>query len=159
MKISILPIKDVTGKKTRVKTSFQLDSITMGERTFFFPDPLQVEVEIHNLEDSYLVQGKISLQLGLSCSRCLQEITEPLSLDFIEEFSQEGEEVIGDTLDITAGIVENILLEIPQKPLCSEDCKGLCPRCGQDQNRGTCHCQRESIDPRLAGLADYFKGR
>lgn len=157
MKISLLPIKDVTGATLRIETSFQLDPFTMGRREFSFPAPLELDAVITNLEDLYLVQGCLSLQLGLHCSRCLEPMTQSLSMDISEEFDPDGEEIVEDILYLRDRLLENILLEIPQKPLCSEDCKGLCPRCGQDQNQDPCHCEKEGIDPRLAGLKDYFK--
>ncbi len=155
MKITLRPIKDVVGTKTKIKTSFMLESMTMGKRDFFFPSPLFLDVEVLTEEDLLYVQGELILEIGFDCSRCLDEMTMNLRIPFMEEFSRD--EVLEDTLDITQRVLENILLEIPQKPLCSEDCRGLCPRCGQDQNKGECSCQKESIDPRLAVLDEYFK--
>jgi uncharacterized protein len=42
------------------------------------------------------------------------------------------------------------------KPLCSEDCKGICPQCGQDLNEGECDCEIETVDPRLAKLKEFY---
>ena len=58
-----------------------------------------------------------------------------------------GEEVVLDDL-----VREQILLGVPSYPLCREDCAGLCPRCGQDLNRGRCECDTAPVDPRLAKL-------
>ena len=52
--------------------------------------------------------------------------------------------------------LEQISLEVPIKPLCSKDCKGLCPKCGTDLNESKCDCAaRPRIDPRLAGLKEF----
>jgi uncharacterized protein len=61
-----------------------------------------------------------------------------------------------DTLDITEIIENNIILTLPIKRLCKEDCKGLCHKCGTNLNFSTCHCNDDDIDPRLAKLKDLF---
>jgi uncharacterized protein len=57
-----------------------------------------------------------------------------------------------DIVDLTPEIRESILLEIPQKPLCRADCKGLCPVCGIDRNNQICNCAPEAVDLRWSGL-------
>ncbi len=58
----------------------------------------------------------------------------------------------GKEIDLTRALREQILLSIPPSPLCSEDCKGLCPTCGKDLNEGECGCDRTVMDPRWAAL-------
>ncbi|MBN1297720.1 DUF177 domain-containing protein, partial [bacterium] len=65
--------------------------------------------------------------------------------------------IIDDRIDICRVIAEQIVLQIPMKTLCSDDCKGLCSRCGADLNAGTCGCDRDSVDPRLAKLKDLLE--
>jgi uncharacterized protein len=57
-------------------------------------------------------------------------------------------------LDLREAIRQNALLAIPMKPLCREDCAGLCQKCGQDLNEGQCDCTKPEIDPRWSKLAD-----
>ena len=52
-------------------------------------------------------------------------------------------------------VTEDIFLSLPTKILCSEDCKGLCPKCGVNLNLGKCSCKKE-IDPRLAALKELL---
>ena len=63
----------------------------------------------------------------------------------------------GQKVDLTSLMQETIVTELPLRLLCKEDCKGLCPKCGTDLNLGSCSCEHKEIDPRLAGLADFFK--
>jgi len=67
-------------------------------------------------------------------------------------------EVSGGELDSAPLVVEQVLLELPQRPLCRDDCRGLCPICGGDRNEGECDCEREAADPRWSALAE-LKGR
>ena len=73
----------------------------------------------------------------------------------------EGEDMLGlaeyrdDKIDLGEVVREQLYLALPMKPLCQEDCKGLCPVCGVNRNRETCTCQQEWVDPRMAALAEW----
>ena len=60
-----------------------------------------------------------------------------------------------DTIDLGEVVREQLYLALPMKPLCQEDCKGLCPVCGVNRNRETCTCQQEWVDPRMAALKEW----
>ena len=61
------------------------------------------------------------------------------------------------TLDLDELLRADILLSLPSKILCKEDCKGLCSVCGADRNKQECHCEEKSVDPRLEILGDLLK--
>jgi uncharacterized protein len=73
----------------------------------------------------------------------------------------DGEEAVGiaeyrdDKIDLTEVVREQLYLALPMKPLCREDCKGLCPVCGVNRNRETCTCQEVWVDPRMAALKKW----
>ena len=73
----------------------------------------------------------------------------------------DGEDVLGlaeyrdEKIDLGEVVREQLYLALPMKPLCREDCKGLCPVCGVNRNRETCTCQQEWVDPRMAALKDW----
>lgn len=60
-----------------------------------------------------------------------------------------------ETIDLGEVVREQLYLALPMKPLCQQDCKGLCPVCGVNRNRETCTCQQEWVDPRMAALAEW----
>lgn len=66
-------------------------------------------------------------------------------------------EVPDYTLDVDNCVQTDIILNLPVKFLCKEDCKGICPKCGKDLNDGECGCQTEEIDPRLEVLKELLK--
>ena len=104
------------------------------------------------------------------CARCLAPVEGVFSLDFERTVASEGmltEEQIEDNvdeyvvvssneLDVDEQLREEILLCFPQKILCSEDCPGLCPKCGKPKRDGACGCPEKEIDPRLAVLKNFF---
>ncbi|MBU1003611.1 MAG: DUF177 domain-containing protein [Proteobacteria bacterium] len=113
--------------------------------------------------DKCLVTGRIAGTVSIPCDRC----TEPASFSFEQQF-ETFEELVPDTqddrepllrehegkLELDAGTIlwEQFVLALPVKPLCSEDCKGLCPHCGVALNMHSCDCGSKEGDPRLAIL-------
>ena len=96
-----------------------------------------------------LVTGKLATTVNLCCGRCLRRFEQPLRVEqlvFHEELTGE------DFVDLTPQIREDIILELPQRALCQEDCKGLCPHCGVDLNQRTCQCAVAQVDVRWHGL-------
>jgi uncharacterized metal-binding protein YceD (DUF177 family) len=75
---------------------------------------------------------------------------------------ENGEEVKNvppdvDRVDVTEELRQTLLLALPIKPLCEDDCRGLCPRCGINLNTGSCDCRQKTIDPRWSGLREALK--
>lgn len=92
-----------------------------------------------------------------------ENFTYGLCIDLCEKLTtnpdDKDDEVIfidSDTIDITEIIENNIILALPVKRLCKEDCKGLCLRCGSNLNFTTCNCDKDNTDPRLSKLKDLF---
>ena len=81
------------------------------------------------------------------------KLAETLSGDDEEEFLllEDGK------LDLSEVVCDQIVMEMPYRFLCREDCKGLCPKCGQDLNVERCSCDTREIDPRWAALSSYFE--
>jgi uncharacterized protein len=117
-----------------------------------------------------LVQGTLKTTLPDECGRCLKKFDYPLTFNLEEEFfpiidvnsgfaveipEEPGSFTIDEhhILNLDEAIRQNALLAIPMKPLCREDCKGICQVCGQDLNQAECECSTEEIDPRWAKLA------
>jgi len=131
--------------------------------------PLQVRIT-SQAPKRVLLEGNADYTLSIPCSRCLKsvEVAVPVRicqpLDFHqakedkekEESFEEESYLDGYDLDVDLLVLHEILLKLPEKVLCKEDCKGLCPKCGQNLNEGECGCSKESIDPRMAAIQDIF---
>ncbi|MFZ5814255.1 MAG: YceD family protein [Bacillota bacterium] len=177
MRIEIADIKLEAGSHKRVPLELSLEPVEMGGQEVRFEHPFTGEAEIWNAGDRLLVRAELSGEATLVCSRCLAGFTEELEVAFEEEFIEAGAEegraeedeeeesqrtvsfYTGDEIDLTEPLRENILLELPMKPLCDEACKGLCPTCGTNLNEGRCGCEgeRDVVDPRLAALKDLLR--
>ncbi len=130
-----------------------------------------VDCLITRLGDTVYVRGNLSATIRQDCSRCLEMATVTVDGDFVYTLAPEKaewEEDIelsaqdletsyyrGDFIDLAPLICEQIVLQVPIKVLCSEDCKGLCPRCGTNLNTGSCQCRSDIVDDRLAVLKKF----
>ena len=99
--------------------------------------------------NALLVTGRISTPAALRCSRCLRVFDQPLR---VEQFVFHHELHDEDFVDLTPSIREDIILALPQRALCAKNCKGLCPRCGKDWNKGPCRCKQSEGDLRWHAL-------
>jgi len=129
--------------------------------------PVQAEGEAAKLGNLYYVKGSMSADVTFVCARCLKRFTEHVVVPFSETFAaadsgemlDEESDILpleGEEIELDPLLQEDFLLAMPSFPLCEEDCKGLCPTCGVNRNDQPCSCKNERIDPRLAGLADFF---
>ena len=128
-------------------------------------------------ERAYRLAGRLSCALRLACVRCLEPLVVPISeeLDLLylpEEanVAQDEEQDRGlsadelavafyreDEIDLRQMIWEQIQLAMPMKPLCREDCLGLCAECGGNRNLVACECRGDELDPRWDGLKGLMK--
>lgn len=133
--------------------------------------PVKLEFELHKDKDRFRLVGLAETELELPCSRCLEPFRLPVHAPFdlrylpASEMSQEEEREVeeddletsyyrDDQIDLNELLREQFYLALPMKPLCREDCKGLCAQCGTNLNTATCDCQSEWADPRLAALRE-----
>ena len=137
--------------------------------------PAEVSGELAFADPSFMLELRLGAQASLECDRCLKpvevDLAGRLQLMVVErderpkpgESTEERElvedelgvlEVTGDTFESAPLVREQLLLELPAKPLCREECAGLCPTCGADLNLGPCGCKTRAIDPRWAALEE-----
>ena len=128
--------------------------------------PVAVEGEVRNSADVLTLSMTVSTTLDAVCDRCgkefLQEKAVSYSCILAEELQNEEDDEIllleDGKVDVGELAREAFILDMDTKTLCSEDCKGLCPRCGADLNLGPCFCKKE-VDPRLAVLAKLLENK
>lgn len=137
-------------------------------------EPLTGKVRFVRTDDGILVTGHLQAEARVPCGRCLASVAVPVEFDLEEEFRpsvdiltgaalpvEDGEDKVTrmdghHILDLTEVIRQDLLLALPVSPLCNPHCRGLCPECGADLNKGPCSCQREGGDPRLAVLRELL---
>ncbi len=170
MFIDVSEIRKAPGQAFHFDLVDHIQSMAVGNDEIHFREPLKISLDVKNTGRILVFAGKITGDTELVCSRCLENYPFHLEAGFTEEFchasdmayvAEDGVETDihvfeGNRINIDALISESVLLEIPMKSLCSENCKGLCAICGSNLNKNRCECKDESIDPRLAGLKKFF---
>ncbi|HOA91964.1 MAG: YceD family protein [Bacillota bacterium] len=134
--------------------------------------PLEIEGNIVHAGDFFVLKVNVKTRLKMECTRCLSDFEQDFVLDIEEELKKadsydtlsdelEDEEesystFSGQEINLGEIIVDHMVLGLPFQRLCDENCKGLCPHCGQDLNKGRCDCEEEKIDPRLQALKNLL---
>ena len=154
--------------------TFQPEEVGGDADTYRIAEPVELEFDIHKDKDKFRLVGRMRTELELTCSRCVEPYRFPFDAAFdqrylpfsaastesereVEEDDLETSYYSDDQIDISELIREQFYLALPMKPLCREDCKGLCPQCGTNLNAATCDCAPEWVDPRLAALKSLTK--
>jgi uncharacterized protein len=137
-------------------------------REYRVEGPIGVDVSYYRSGMDLFLSGQIKTRTEATCARCAEEFEaqydRPFRLVLSPKVAGYGNEkdlraddlefslYEGEDIDLSPLIREQILLALPTRPLCREDCQGLCPRCGSNRNRVQCDCRAESFDPRLEVL-------
>jgi uncharacterized protein len=145
--------------------------VTLGAETddYSIVAPVSLVFDIHKDKDRFRLVGRVNTTLEMPCGRCLEPFSVSVDAPFDLRYqplapnAAEVEREIGaddldtayyenDEIDLGQLMQEQFYLALPMKPLCKDDCNGLCPNCGTNLNRATCDCSPEWEDPRLAAL-------
>lgn len=152
------------------KGRIRIDEVVPAEHPLLAPtelvlaEGLVVRLEAGHAGRDVLVRGRLRGVALLPCRRCLKPVSSAFEEDVtflyrsgVTPEEAEAEEVYPlpaglREIDLEPAIREHVILAVPQYPVCSETCRGLCPRCGADLNQGPCGCEAVGPDPRWAAL-------
>ncbi len=136
--------------------------------------PVVADFKFSNTHRSIIIEGELDVSILAECVRCLKHFPLSIHFPFQEVYTRqdlmldtkgnlvtEDEDIRsifeGHNLDLSEFLRQNIILALPSAPLCSPDCKGLCPICGKNLNEGECQCAQQKVDSRWRKLLDYKK--
>lgn len=131
-----------------------------------FAGPLTLSADYCLVEGGIRVKGSFHGELKVMCTRCLEETTFPLEIDFEEIFFKTAPEddeqytLEEKVMNLEKMVYDAIVLNIPQSIVCSENCKGLCSNCGANLNKSDCNCSitnEVDVDNPFAKLKDLYK--
>jgi len=149
--------------------TFQPSDVAQEGDAYQVVAPVGLNFDIHKDKATFRLVGTVQTVLELPCSRCLEPFRMPIDAAFdlrylpVTEMSTEAERAVADEdletayyrddqIDLNELLREQFYLALPMKPLCRDDCAGLCSQCGTNLNTGTCDCGPAWVDPRLAAL-------
>lgn len=160
MLLDLSKIIDVPGASTQFSTSLDLSDLQFGT-CFPLKAPVQASGTVRNTAGVLMTSGTITARIDGVCDRCAGEFSRdveyPLEVVLVTELADEDHEdeetflLEGNKADMDEIVRTVFILNMDSKLLCSEECKGLCFRCGKNLNFRKCECKKE-IDPRFAAL-------
>ena len=134
---------------------FETTALALGfeentEENLFFSEKIITAVDVQKLSEKYFIKAIISTTAHFICDRCLDDLREKLTGSFALYFSKDAKDNVDDDsirllakdateIDLTSDAKENLLLALPMKKICHEDCLGLCSHCGANLNKETCN--------------------
>lgn len=170
MLINLSELFSVDGKEKSYTPEIEMETFRgpVGEYPILSGGP--VKLRIRNLgARRLLLEGTAKMTLSIPCDRCLEPVECPFELELTEELDmnltdeeraaklEEQPYISGYYLDVDQLLGSELLLNMPMKVLCREDCLGICNRCGMNLNHGTCSCDQSSPDPRMSVIQDLFQ--
>ncbi len=130
-------VNEIPSSGASLSESFDAASRELSRQDINFNKPITITAFVTREKENLLVDARINSGILFTCSRCLKEFEKSFNKSARLFFQLKGENI----LDISDDIREEIILDYPIKILCSEDCKGLCTKCGKDLNEGPCSCK------------------
>lgn len=158
-------IKNENGQKV-IDVLLEIPPVEFMGESYVLKVPVHVDGGITNNSKNLELKAEVSGVMGVRCARCAKDFDTEFSFSIDEILLRDETGTIDDPDVITFSgyeveldpiIVDNFLMNIEGRYLCSEDCKGLCPICGCDLNVTECSCENDTIDPRWAALAEIIK--
>ena len=147
------------------------DELEFNDERVRLIEPPEISGQVVRKGNQLLLNGRLVARAEVDCDRCLKSVEVPVRTEFnlqyvtaadykaihaaeLEESDLALSVFDGEAIDVDEIVREQILLAVPTRSLCREDCKGFCPVCGADRNLKECGCQTEDSDPRWAGLKE-----
>lgn len=166
-----IELDKLEGQSAKFAHTYSADELVLDDEHARLVEPPQVTGRINRSGHEVRLRGKITTRAEVDCDRCLRQLTLPVEAGFdvtyvpASDYRDQGtaelqEEDLGlsiyedEAIDIDELVREQVLLNIPARSLCTEDCKGLCPICGANRNEMPCECESQKTDPRWGALKD-----
>jgi uncharacterized protein len=165
----LLNLSKIRTPHERFEQTYRPDELP-AESDFDVVAPVTLAFDIYKDKQQFRLVGRVQTTLELACSRCLEPFPLPVDAAFDLRYQPHAENTAGepeqeieeddlttafyqnDEIDLGQLMREQFYLALPMKPLCRDDCRGLCPICGTNLNRSPCECKRDWDDPRFAAL-------
>ncbi|MEF9954084.1 MAG: DUF177 domain-containing protein [Clostridium sp.] len=170
MLINLSELSTCEGRKKVYKVDVDLSVVKFNGETYdvIKQEPFELTMASTGAK-KFFIEGSTSVTVEIPCARCLEPVPYICELDLTRELElkdhdADKEDILdkefylnGYNLDVDQLVYSELLQSLPMRVLCSENCKGICNRCGTNLNHGTCACDTSSFDPRMSVIQDIFK--
>lgn len=179
MSINISELLSIPSVQKVYQVSPQIEALKLSHGiTYPVSEKEDFPLTLHKEDDELIIKADTRVTLQMPCDRCLADVsvTLPVHIDRqvrlrhnagqtdsdqtatdLERDDDEHGFIEGSLLDADQLVRDELVLALPSKVLCKEDCRGLCSICGKNLNEGSCSCEHDHRDPRMAAIADLFR--
>ena len=164
-----IELENLEGSKGDFAHVYQPEELNPVDERIRLTAPVNVSGQVRRSGNQVFVEGHVETRAWVECDRCLQPVDVPVSAEFELEYitgsDYESSQAAaltedqmsvavfdGAALDVDEIVKEQVVLAVPTRMLCRDECKGICPECGIDKNTGECKCVTDDLDPRWAAL-------
>jgi uncharacterized protein len=167
-----IELDKLEGSSAKFEHTYEAEELVLDDEHVRLIEPPQVTARINRSGHEVRLKGRIATRAEIDCDRCLKQVSLPVEAPFdvtyvpAEDYAEtdvaaelQAEDMAvsvyeDNAIDVDDLVREQVLLALPTRALCLEDCKGLCPVCGANRNENPCECETQNIDPRWSGLKD-----
>jgi uncharacterized protein len=173
MKLDLNPLLKNETEELDFQFKFQQPDIDYYGDTITFEAPVEVKGTAKKISDQMYLETEIAAHMSTHCARCLQEVQREILVRNFDELLPAGKEsqtdreenvlfYEGHQIDLMVYAQEQVMVNLPIKTLCRDNCAGICTTCGNNLNEEPCQCKpekngEEELDPRLAQLRDWLQ--
>ena len=168
-----IEVETLSEKARPFAHTYQPEEVSLDEEQARIASEVKVSGSARRKREELRFRGEIEADVEVLCDRCLAPARMPLKVEFDTGFIPQEAEAVksenvellpddlgiaayeGDAVDLDELVREQILLALPGRHLCRDECKGLCQGCGADLNAGQCSCEQGEVDPRWSALAGW----
>jgi Predicted metal-binding, possibly nucleic acid-binding protein len=172
MRIELENLEDGTGSFAH---TYQPEELNLVDERVRVTEPISVNGRVTKSGSEVDVSGRVETRVNVECDRCLKTLEMPVSAGFKLQYitgqdyetshaaALTADEMAlsvfdGEVIDVDEIVREQILLSVPDRALCDENCRGICSMCGTNLNAGSCDCKSSEGDPRWAALKNLKNG-
>ena len=169
MFIDISELLSVDNKQVEVDADIEMDRFVSRISDYEIVEKKKMKIRLVNTgKRTFSLSTVIEFSMMIPCGRCLEDVKYDMyidvdkTIDMNESRSDEDDEqdfdsfISEEKLDVEKLVYNEVLVNLPMKVLCSENCKGICNRCGANLNSQTCNCDTTELDPRMSKIRDIF---
>jgi uncharacterized protein len=162
----VVAVNDLTrrpGQMNELELDIALvDPMGQGLATVPAGEVIELNLRLESVHEGILATGEVDTTAIAECSRCLEPLKLAVEVDFQELFAYSLEQeddflVQEEKIDLEQAITDAVVLSLPFKPVCSQDCLGLCPECGVKMAEDPNHVHQAQIDSRWSELESFRK--
>ncbi len=155
MDINIKPL--LSSEERKISFSYEIP-LSYSENGYVISEPVKVNGDVKDMGGYMVLSAKAEVSYVTECARCLKSLSGSCEIDFVrtvavslEADDDEDEYILvgeNSVVSIDESLMEELILSLPLRSLCKDDCKGICPKCGCNKNDVMCDCVLSAPDPR-----------